>query len=291
MLNKFKIGNYNTDNTGVTVIIAEEGATGGVSVRGASPATRETDLLKDGNSVDKVNAVVLSGGSAFGLEAACGVMEYLKEKGFGYNAGKYNVPIVVGASIYDLEKGEFDYPDKEAGYKCAFFASSGNLEQGKIGGGKCATVGKALGMACAEAGGLGVAQTKLGKIELAVISVVNPLGDVVDEKCKILAGAKVAGVHVGTEKAILTKMKLTGNTVSNTTISCILTNATFTKTQLNKLCDIAHDGYAQAIRPSHTQFDGDAIFGLASGEVEGDYLAVAVALPGLVAEAVRNAVK
>lgn len=291
MLDKFKIGHADNENTGVTVILAEEGATGGVHVMGGAPATRETDLLKSGNSVEKLNAVVLSGGSAYGLEASSGVMEFLREKGFGYNAGAYVVPIVTGACIYDLEKGEFDYPKKQMGYDAAAAATADNFLSGRFGGGKCATVGKALGMKHSEDSGVGVAFTKIGGAEIAVVSVVNAMGDVLDEKGNILAGTKVMGLHVNTKKAIETRGKVQNLTAKNTTISCILTNAKLTKTQVNRLCEVAHDGYALSISPVHTMYDGDAIFGMASGDVEADFFTLCVAVPGLVAEAVRNAVK
>ena len=291
MLDKFKIGHADNDNTGVTVILSEGGATGGVHVMGGAPATRETDLLKSGNTVQKINAVVLAGGSAYGLEAASGVMEYLREKGFGYDAGGYIVPIVTGACIYDLEKGDFDYPKKEMGYEACRLAKENNFFSGSFGGGKCATVGKILGMKCAENGGVGVAFTKTGGAEMAVITVVNALGDVVDKNGDVIAGAKVMGLHIGAKKAIETRGKIQNLTAKNTTISCILTNAKLTKTEVNRLCEIAHDGYAMAISPVHTMYDGDAIFGMASGEVEADLFSMCVAAPGLVAEAIRNAVK
>ena len=291
MLDKFKIGHADNDNTGVTVILSEGGATGGVHVMGGAPATRETDLLKSGNTVQKINAVVLAGGSAYGLEAASGVMEYLREKGFGYDAGGYIVPIVTGACIYDLEKGDFDYPKKEMGYDACRLAKENNFFSGSFDGGKCATVGKILGMKCAENGGVGVAFTKTGGAEMAVITVVNALGDVVDKNGDAIAGAKVMGLHVGAKKAIETRGKIQNLTAKNTTISCILTNAKLTKTEVNRLCEIAHDGYAMAISPVHTMYDGDAIFGMASGEVEADFFSMCVAAPGLVAEAIRNAVK
>lgn len=290
MLDKFRIGSVDNDNTGVTVILAPEGAVGGVSVRGASPATRETDLLKSENTVEKINAVVLSGGSAFGLEAACGVMDYLYENGSGYDAGGYTVPIVVGASIYDLEKGAFDYPGKAMGYQAAKCADK-DMRCGRVGAGKSATVGKILGMKHASPGGLGIAVSKVGGAEVAVISAVNALGDVVDDKGKVLAGTTLMGLNLNTERTLKMKGKTDNLLGKNTTISCIITNAKFTKTQMNRLCDIAHDGYARAIKPVHTMYDGDAVFGMASGEAETDFFIFSVAIPDLVAEAIRKAVK
>lgn len=191
MLDKFKIGHFTdeTNGTGVTAIICEDGAVGGVSVRGAAPATRETDLLSPEKTVEKVNAVVLSGGSAFGLEASCGVMQYLSEQGKGFKVGKQVVPIVVGASIFDLEYKNFAFPDKAAGYSAAKNAKENDFSSGNIGAGTGATVGKLLGMESAAKAGLGVASVTINGVEVAVISVVNALGDVVDNG-KIIAGIK-----------------------------------------------------------------------------------------------------
>ncbi len=291
MLENFKIGYLNNNNTGVTVVLAENGAVGGVSVRGASPATRETDLLKSENTVEKINAVVLSGGSAYGLEASCGVMEFLRERKKGYDAGKFFVPIVVGASIYDLECGKFDYPDKQMGYDCAKNAVVDGFQNGRVGAGRRATVGKILGMIGAKKSGVGYATRKIGGAEVAVISVVNAVGDVYDENGKVVAGTNIFGMKINSEKAIEKLGEFQNLKGKNTTISCVLTNAKFTKTQMNRLCDIAHDGYPLAIKPVHTMYDGDAIFGMASGDVNADFFTVSVALPNLVAKAIRNAVQ
>lgn len=291
MLDKFKIGYLNNENTGVTVILAEDGATGGVSVRGAAPATRETDLLKSENTVQDVNAVVLSGGSAFGLEASCGVVQYLHEQNKGYKTLKYRVPIVVGASIYDLENGKFDYPDKQMGYEASKLAKAENFQSGLVGAGRRATVGKIMGAHCTRQSGAGFATTKIGGAEIAVISIVNAFGDVYDENGKIMAGTHIFGKNINTEKTINNLGKIENMIGKNTTISCFLTNAKFTKTQMNRLCDIAHDGYPLAIKPVHTMFDGDAIFGMASGDAKADFFTVSCALPNLVAKAIRNAVE
>ncbi|NLZ25313.1 MAG: P1 family peptidase [Clostridiales bacterium] len=285
-LQSFKIGHYTDEikKTGVTVILSEKGATGGVSIRGAAPATRETDLLDPQKTVDKVNAVVLSGGSAFGLEASSGVMEYLFEKGFGFNAGKYNVPIVCGASIYDLEFGSFGYPDKTAGYKAASSAEVGNFVTGQVGAGIGATCGKILGMSHASRGGIGVKTAKMRGVEIAVIVVVNPLGDVVRGE-EILAGTKLMGKFIGSAKAI---SKVSGFKMQNTTIGCILTNAKLSKAQACQLADVAHDGFARAIDPSHTIYDGDAMFTLASGEKSVDFIKLCAVIPRLTAEAIYS---
>ena len=291
MLDKFKIGHY-TDSekgTGCTVILAEDGATGGCSIRGSSPATRETDLLKPEKTVSSVNAVVLSGGSAFGLEAASGVMDYLFEKGKGYNAGKYRVPIVVGASIYDLEYKKFGYPDKKAGYEAAKNAKPGNFEKGVIGGASGATASKLLGMPSAIKTALGIQTYSINNLQIAVIMLVNALGDIV-KNGKIIAGALDPNGEPISMKKIFTMGGIEEPRSANTTIGCILTNARLTKTQANLLSDLAHDGFALALSPSHTRFDGDAMFTLASGEEDVAFDTLATIIPDLTAKAIQASI-
>lgn len=291
MLDKFRIGHFTDEKTktGVSVFLAEQGAVGGVSVRGAAPATRETDLLDPKKAVQRINAVVLSGGSAFGLEAASGVQQYLFEKGCGYDAGKYRVPIVVGASIYDLEYGEFGFPDKQAGYEAARSAAVGNFARGEIGAAAGATVSKALGMATAVKTGLGIQTYQMNGLEIAVFAVVNALGDIT-ENGKIIAGALAPdGEPVGMRR-IMT-MSSVDLKPQNTTIACILTNAALTKVEANILADIAHDGYAEAISPVHTMFDGDAVFVMASGERSVEFNMLTALIPPLTAKAIRASVE
>lgn len=293
MLNKFKIGHYTDEEkgTGVTVVLAEEGAVGGVSVRGSAPATRETDLLGSYNAVDKVNAVFLSGGSAFGLDAASGIMKYLDEKSIGYSTAAKPVPIVCGACIYDLEYKSPSPPDLAMGYQACINAVQDNFKGGNIGGGTGATVGKVLGAKSATKAGLGVAKDKIGSVEMACIVVVNAFGNIYDyTNGKLIKGAKVAGINIDINKAIRTAgVKIKSGT--NTTIGVIFTNAKLTKAQANKLADMAHDGYAMTIRPVHTMVDGDAIFALASGEVDCDFLRLSCLAGELMASAVMNAAK
>lgn len=268
MLDKFRIGHVTDEEngTGVTVILCEDGAVGGVSVRGASPASRETELLKDGKTVQKVNAVVLSGGSAFGLEAACGVMNWLNERNLGYNAGRYNVPIVVGASLYDLEYKNFAYPKIADGYAACDAAEKENFATGSIGAGTGATVSKMTGGASAAKGGIGVATYKLNGLEIAAIVAVNALGDIVKDGKPLLAARAENGEFIDS-RALFScgGLKLTNQ---NTTIGAIITNARLTKEECNILADLAHDGFATAISPAHTPYDGDTMFCMASGEVE-----------------------
>ena len=277
MLEDFLIGNY-TDNhakTGVTVVLCPLGAVGGVSVRGGAPATHETDLLRSENTVEKVNAVVLSGGSAFGLESISGVMAYLHERGKGYDAGGFTVPICTGASIYDLEYGSFGYPDKAAGYEAALHAIPINDLCGRIGAGRGATVAKLAGMANAKPSGMAAITAKKGELEMAVVTVVNALGNIYDP-----ATGKVLLASEG--KAELTH--------ANTTISCVITNAALTKAQANKLADATQDAYARCIRPVHTPFDGDSIFVLASGKVDASLLDLQLFAEELCEKAILKAV-
>jgi L-aminopeptidase/D-esterase-like protein len=288
MLDKFKIGHENdlTNKTGVSVILADGGAVAGVSVRGAAPATRETDLLKPEKMLKKIDAVVLSGGSAFGLEACAGVMDYLFEQGIGYDTGSYKVPIVSGACIYDLEEGRFAYPDKSMGYLAAQKAKSGNFKTGQIGAGAGATVGKVLGMKNCQPGGLGVSVASIGKFEIAVIMVVNALGDVVDDG-KIVAGARLGDNFLGTTKYMINENKLE-IMPQNTMIGCVITNAVLDKCQANLIADIAHDGIAKAIEPSHTLFDGDAMFTMATCEQKVDFVKICALVPYLTKKAILS---
>lgn len=231
---------------------------------------------------------MLSGGSAFGLEASCGVMQYLSEQGKGFKVGKQVVPIVVGASIFDLEYKNFAFPDKAAGYNAAKNAKENDFSSGNIGAGTGATVGKLLGMECAAKAGLGVASVTINGAEVAVISVVNALGDVVDNG-KIIAGIK------SPDGSFLDSLKVfTAGTVgqhgANTTIGCVLTNAKITKVQANRLADLAHDGLARAISPSHTNFDGDAYFALASNEKSIEFNILTALVPQLTEKSIHAAV-
>jgi L-aminopeptidase/D-esterase-like protein len=237
------------------------------------------------NSVQEAHAVVLSGGSAFGLEASCGVMDYLREKNIGYQAGKHRVPIVAGAVLFDLDYKQFAFPDKALGYQACQAAVINNTQQGNVGAGTGATVGKILGPDFASKGGLGIATIHLNdEVELTAVVAVNAFGDIYNEKNERIAGIRhpenksakellLAGIHDD----------LSGQ---NTTIGCILTNAKLSKEQANKLADIAHDGLALAISPVHTEADGDTIFALASGEKNCNFLALSTAC----VEAVRKAI-
>ncbi len=244
--------------TGCTVILCDTTAIGGVDVRGGAPATRETELLHPLNLVEQVNAIVLTGGSAYGLDAASGVMRYLEEQGLGYDTGVARVPIVPAAAIFDLGFGSANVrPDAEAGYQACKNATAEPVVQGNVGAGTGATVGKMAGPSFMMKGGLGSASTLLSDGTLVgAIVVVNALGDIIDPQTqKVVAGARATAEHGFPAD----------NPFGNTTIAVVATNASLTKEQTNKIAQMAHDGIAQTIRPAHTMFDGDTIFGLAMG--------------------------
>jgi L-aminopeptidase/D-esterase-like protein len=272
-----KVGHF-TDSrrpTGCTVILCEEGAVGGVDVRGAAPGTRETNLLDPINAVQHVHAVVLSGGSAFGLDTATGVMRYLEERNIGFDARVARVPIVPAAILFDLGVGDSKIrPDAEAGYKAAKDATSNAPAEGNVGAGAGATVGKLFGMNRAMKGGLGTASIKLsdGKTSLTVgaIVAVNAVGDVIDPNTgKVIAGARTKDgkALLGSRNAILRGEPLPPSLGGvATTIGVVATNVKLDKAQATKVAQMAHDGLARAINPVHTASDGDTIFALATGK-------------------------
>ncbi|MBM6688570.1 P1 family peptidase [Collinsella tanakaei] len=277
--------------TGCTVIVAPHGAAAGVDVRGGAPASRETDLLRPENTVEQVHAVCLSGGSAFGLEAASGVARELESRGIGLDVGPTRVPIVCSSCLFDLAFGDaFVRPDVEAGAAATRLALDGNatgLAEGTVGAGTGATVGKLLGMDRAMKGGLGARAFSLGALKVGAISAVNACGNVVDPvTLEPVAGARVSAE--GTRIVDLEEGMLdagAGLTMpldrTNTTISCIVTNARLTKAQATKVAQMAADAYAHVIRPTHTTNDGDTIYVLASGGA--DAPACPLDLLGLVA--------
>jgi L-aminopeptidase/D-esterase-like protein len=304
-----RVGNAQDDEalTGCTVILCEKGAVGGVDQRGGAPGTRETDLLKPVNAVEKVHAVLLAGGSAFGLDAASGVMRYLEEKGIGFNTGVARVPIVPAAILYDLAIGRADIrPDLEMGYRAAASASANAPAEGNTGAGTGATVGKIFGMAGAMKSGLGTASMEVGGgIIVGAIVAVNAFGDVVDPQTgKILVGArstKLGLVQLGSADYFantLAVMKtLVGRAIlklamsRNTVIGVVATNAKFDKAQATKMAQMAQDGLARAIRPAHTMLDGDTIFAMATGQKKADVSIVGAYAAEVLAQAIVRAVK
>lgn len=288
----FRIGHFEDDYTGVTVLMSKAGAMGGCDCRGGGPGTRETDLLRPEKMMDKVNAVVLTGGSAYGLASCTGVMEYFKSQNLGYKTQGKVVPIVCGAVIYDLNQKEYHYPTAEYGLKACENADK-TAVFGNVGVGKGATVGKIRGLKNACKSGVGAYTVKVAGVTVTAVVAVNALGDVVDEKGNIIAGAKGAnGSFVDTEKVLASadvKKLLFG---TNTTIGCILTDAKLSKVEANKLASISHNGLARAIRPVHTDFDGDTMFCLASGKKPVLNLAILQSAVVVATEnAIRNAVK
>ena len=280
--------------TGCTVVVAEGGAVGGVDVRGGAPGTRETDLLDPVNSVQEVHAIVLSGGSAFGLDAASGVMRYLEEKGIGFPVGVGKVPIVPAAILFDLAIGDWTIrPDATAGYEAARVASAGPVAEGSVGAGAGATVGKLFGSDSAMKGGLGTASLRLpGGVVVAALVAVNALGDVVDPATgRVLAGVRTRdgkGLR-GAEEALVAG-ETPGRPLAgqNTSIGVVATNAALTKTEATKVAQMAHDGLARAIRPVHTPWDGDTLFALSAGTLRLDQATLVVG--SLAAHAVARAV-
>ena len=304
-----RVGHAQDDEalTGCTVILCEKGAVGGVDQRGGAPGTRETDLLDPVNAVEKVHAVLLAGGSAFGLDAASGVMRYLEEKGIGFNTGVARVPIVPAAILYDLAIGRADRrPDLEMGYRAAACASADAPAEGNAGAGTGATVGKIFGMAGAMKSGLGTASMEIGGgIIVGAIVAVNAFGDVIEPQTgKILAGArstKLGPVQLGSADYFadtLAVMKtLAGRAIMklamsrNTVIGVVATNARFTKSEATKMAQMAQDGLARAIRPAHTMLDGDTIFALATGQKKADVSIVGAYAAEVFAQAIVRAVK
>lgn len=282
--------------TGCTVVLCEKGAVGGVDVRGSAPGTRETDLLRPVNLIQRVHAILLTGGSAFGLDAATGVMKYLEEKNIGFDTGYAKVPIVSAAVIYDLGVGDPRVrPDETMGYNACLNAVDGVVKQGSVGAGTGATVGKILGMNCACKSGIGTASISLGNVTVGAIVVVNALGDVYDGE-KIIAGAKGKNGFINTTEYLINK-GMEGNDIwnGNTTIGVVAVDGALTKEQANKLAAVSHDGLALAIRPVHTMNDGDTMFALSTGEKgqisDSLFLSVCCAAVEAVRRAVVNAVK
>ncbi len=277
-----KVGHHTLDQrpTGCTVILTEGGAVGGVDVRGGAPGTRETDLLDPLGTVQEVHAVVLSGGSAFGLDAATGVVKYLEEKGVGYPVGPVKVPIVAGAILFDLFTGGKPEirPGADCGFKAAAAATADPVAEGNVGAGAGATVGKLGGPGRAMKSGLGSAQVTLPDgLTVAALVAVNAVGDVIDPA----TGEVVAGVRTEDGKGLADARKLVRSGVlnrpatdrgepTNTTIGVVATNARLTKVQATKVAQMAHDGFARAIDPIHTPWDGDTVFVLATGTLDGE---------------------
>ena len=296
------VGHYTLSErpTGCTVILTGEGAVGGVDVRGGAPSTVDTDLLDPVNSVQEVQGVVLSGGSAFGLATRDGVMRYLEDQGVGYRMGRIRVPIVVGAVLYDLPVGDRPEvrPGAECGYEAASRATEDTPAEGNVGAGAGATVGKIRGSARAMKGGIGTASITLGSgLTVGAIVAVNAAGDVIDPATReVVAGVRTAdGRGLADARSVIRESPGSNELESggNTTIGVVATNAALTQAEATKVAQMAQDGFARAIYPSHTPGDGDTVFSLATGTLEGDasVFMVGALAADVMAEAIVRAVR
>lgn len=276
--------------TGCTVIICEKGAPAGVDVRGGGPASRETELLSHQATCSAIHAVLLSGGSAFGLDAAGGVMEYLENKGVGLPVGPTVVPLVCQSCIFDLGIGSSRVrPDKEMAKRACEDAERGVPLPGNHGAGAGATVGKLLGPEYAMKSGLGIYALKLGELKVGAVVAVNAMGDVLDEDGRIIAGL-LNEEKTGFRDSEKTLYALAEAPSGNTTIGAVITNGKFTKAQMTKIAQMAQDGYSRAIRPVHTTMDGDTVYALSVGEVESAVDLCGTLAARVMAGAVRRAV-
>jgi L-aminopeptidase/D-esterase-like protein len=278
-----------------------------VDVRGGAPGTRETDLLNPVNLVEKVHAIVLAGGSAFGLDAASGVMKFLEEQNIGFNTGVTKVPIVPSAILYDLNLGRADVrPDSAMGYKAAASASSSAPAEGNVGVGTGASVGKMFGLALATKSGVGTASMSIGGgVTVGALVAVNAWGDVVDSQTgEIVAGlrsGKVGPLRVGGKSHFADTLAMMRKPLgrgllgfasrANTVIGVVATNAKLTKAGATKVAQMAQDGFARTMRPAHTMLDGDAIFALSTGARKADVTTVGAFAAEVMVEAVLRAVR
>lgn len=290
-----KIGHAEREDapTGCTVVLAEKGATGSVFVSGGAPGTRETDLLNAENLVEKVHAIYIGGGSAFGLDGASGVMQYLEEHNIGFETGIKKVPIVPSAIIFDLALSNGLYPTKEIGYKACLNATNKELKRGNVGVGIGATVGKIRGMEFAMKGGFGGATLKSASLIVSAVVVVNSFGDIWDAcQRRIIVGAldNEKKHFIDTEKVIM-KGNPVESAFKNTTIGVVMTNGKLSKAMAKRVSIMSHDGIARAIKPSHTLFDGDTIFTLATNEIEEDVNKIGVMASRVVELAIIDAVR
>ncbi len=284
--------------TGCTVVICPEGTVGGVDQRGGGPGTRETDLLRPTRHVERVDAVVLSGGSAFGLASADGVMRYLEEHDIGYKSiPGVVVPIVPAAILFDLLIGRLGIrPDAAMGYAACETASTDPVAQGSVGAGTGCRIGAMMGNDLATKGGIGSASMDLGDgLIVAALVAVNAVGDVVDEQGQIMAGLRQAPdgkTFVGMLNALQGMARMVEPpTRENTVIGVVATNAALSKAHVNKVAEMAQDGVARAINPAHTMHDGDTIFSLATGAIPANVSVIGAFAAEMVAQAIRNGVR
>lgn len=286
-------GMYEDGQTGVTAILCRKGATAGCDVRGSAPGTRETALLASEKMVQQIHSVVLSGGSAFGLDSCSGVMNFLESQGVGFDVMVTKVPIVCGAVIFDLDTGDpMIRPDKILGQEAAKTATHTENRQGKVGAGLGASVGKMLGPNFSSPSGLGSATVIVGDLKVSALVIVNAAGNIYDMDNSILAGAydKESKTHIDIYEQMKKSPNYIGNTLTNTTIAVVATNGDFTKPQCNKIAQLAQNALARRIKPVHTSIDGDTVFALSTNSVPADMnLAGTMAVEAL-EKAIINAV-
>ena len=301
-IENIKIGNAENKEaaTGCTVIICERGAVTGLDVRGGGPASRESELTKPFASAEVIHAVLLSGGSAFGLDASGGVMKYLEERNIGFDVGITKVPLVCQSCIFDLRIGDYKVrPDIDMAYKACINAEDNNPKMGNYGAGAGASVGKILGADYAMKSGLGFYAVEIDDVKVGAIVSVNAFGDIYDyDSGKMIAGLlneNKNGFRSSEEELIkITQNKnlsFTSNVVTNTTIGAIITNAKFTKSQMGKIASMAHNGFARAIKPVHTTLDGDSIYAMSVGDINANLDAVGTIAAIVMGKAINNAVK
>lgn len=296
-MNGFRIGNAENPEarTGVTVIIFDNGARVGIDISGGGPASRETHLTDPTTADNPINAIVLAGGSAYGLAASDGVMRYLEEHDIGYDTGFARVPLVCGSCLYDLGIGSSSIrPDSEMGYKACENAGINKTLSGAYGAGCGATVGKIRGMEYASDSGLGVYAAKVGNLEVAAVVAVNALGDVYDPVTREeLAGLRSDdGKNLLDSRTELFKLcKKTDMFTGNTTIGAIITNGSFSKAEMNKIASMARNAYARCINPVGTMADGDTIYAASVGNIEADINVAGTLAAEVMAEAIVRAVK
>lgn len=296
-LKGLRIGNAQNEEakTGVTVLIFDKGAKVGVDVSGGGPASRETHLADPTTADNPINAIVLSGGSAYGLAAASGVMQYMEERGIGFDTGFAKVPLVCQSCIYDLGYGRADIrPDAQMGYDACVNAEKNEPVCGNAGGGIGATVGKLYGMERASKAGLGIHAVQVGNLQMAAVVIVNALGDIYDPK----TGQEIAGLKnedgtgfLSTCEEIYKLSQRTNMFTGNTTIGAIITNGRFSKAEMNKIASMTRNAYARCINPVGTLADGDTIYAASIGEVEADINMAGTLAAEVMAEAILKAVR
>ncbi|TXJ60008.1 peptidase S58 family protein [Brachyspira aalborgi] len=302
-IENIKIGNAENEKagTGCTVIICENGAITGLDVRGGGPASRESELTKPFASAEVIHAVLLSGGSAFGLDAAGGVMKYLEERNIGFDVGVTKVPLVCESCIFDLRVGDYKIrPDAKMGYQACVNSEKNNIQMGNYGAGAGATVGKILGIDYAMKSGLGFYALQIGNLKVGAIVSVNAFGDIFDyESGKMIAGVlnKEKNGFGNSEEELIKiaenknlSFDIENNITANTTIGAVITNAKFTKSQMEKIASMSHNGFARTIKPVHTTLDGDSIYAMSVGDVKANLDAVGSIAAIVMGKAINSAI-